>query len=315
MLFTELKQSLKDGVASAYWAQGSDVFLVNKSVELILGVAGKTPDPCGSPPLGKGEATLVRFDEDVKPDAIGAALGNVSMFGERTVVVVRGADFAKVYLKPIKSDKEFTKIECNPMPEGVVVKLIMQNKKFGAESAGALCKMCECNYANVANEMAKLEAFYTDKAAISVADIEAIVTKTEKYQVYELSNALLKRDRARVGAIIESLDQHGVDAYAVFGSLVAFCRRLFYACCSKAEAGVIASVLGCNPYAIIATRREGNWLSVSSQNHILKVDFAPTPKAPTPRAIYERALDLEWQIKSGRIAAERATVLLAGLFL
>lgn len=183
------------------------------------------------------------------------------------------------------------------MDESLVVRLIMQNKKFTQGAAVTLARACENNYAAISGEIEKLTAYKID-GEITENDVDEIVTKTEKYQIYELFNALLKRDRAKITTIIENLGSTGVDEYAVFGGLVAFARRLFYSKQSTRPDTEIAKHLGVNPYAITALRRDAR--------HI-------TPEQSTK--IYENALEYEYQIKSGKILGNRAVILLVGEFL
>jgi len=280
MLFAELRENLKTKVAPAYTMTGSDIFLVNKAIDLILTATGTN------------DLNVVRFDDDVTDDQINAALSNVSMFGGKTAVVVRGVGDARVILEKC-AKKDIVPVDCNPMAEALVVRLITQNKKFSPDIATILARACENNFSRVNGEMQKLDA-YCD-GAVTAEAVDAIVTKTEKYQVYELGNALLKKDATKARTILENLLSGDVDEYAVFGSLVSFAKRLFYIANAKVGDGDLAKHLGVHPYAVISTRRDGRWVTS---------DFATK--------LYQTALDYEYQIKSGRLPINRATILLVG---
>jgi DNA polymerase-3 subunit delta len=202
----------------------------------------------------------------------------------------------RVFLRPA-GVKETEKVDCNPMGEEMVVRMILQNKKFTPDAAVMLARVCENNFAAVSNEMEKAMAFYHDKSAIDREDIAQIVSKTEKYQIYELSNAIMKKDTAKAVEILQTFTLLGVDEYAVFGNLVAFCRRLFYAKTSPQPDAAVAAFLGLKPYAVTFVRRDGRITAEKAAD------------------IYAKALDLEYQIKSGKILAGRAAVLLTGAFL
>ena len=281
MIFADLKASLKGTLAPAYIASGSDVFLINKSVELILNAAQIAP------------LNVIRLDEDASLDTINANLQNVSMFGGATAVVVRGTD-AHVYLKPIKDLKAATKIDCNPMSEPLVVRLIMQNPKYPEITAIALARACENNFSQISNEMQKLDAYYIDKSTLELADLADIITTTVKYQVFELSNALLKRDAERARNIFEYLEMGGTDDYSVFAMLMSFARRLFFARASLLHDADLAKYLGVHPYSVTILRRDKN------------INTARAAR------IFESAIDLEYQIKSGKILPARASLILAG---
>jgi len=280
MLFESLRASLKGKLAPAYVMSGTDLFLINKSIELILTAASVD------------KMNVIRLEEDATQHEINMHLLNISMFGNSTAVLIRGINETRVFLKPIKDLKEAQKVDCDPMSEALVIRMIMQNKEFNQETAAKLARMCENNFSSVSNEMQKLLAYG------SLDNIEGIVTKTEKYQTYELSNALIKKDAVKSERILDTLNASGVDDYAVFGGLVSFARRLFYCKASPLSDAELSKVLGCNPYAVTATRRD-------SRN----VTMALACK------IYETALELEYKIKSGKILTSRATVLLAGAML
>jgi len=263
---------------------GSDIFLINKSIELILATAKVDP------------LNVTRMDEDATLNAINGALANVSMFGGGQAVIVR-ADTTRVYLKSVKSDKELEKVDCNPMAEDLVVKMILQNKKFNPTTAGILARECENNYSSVNNEMQKLDAYVGDRN-VTENDIAEIVTRTIKNQVFDINNYLLKRDDKKAWAVIDNLTAQGVDDYAVFGNLLSMARRLFYSKMSPRADGDLAKIMAVHPYSIISTRRDAKHIS---------------PERAT--AIYKLALDLEYQIKSGRVAPNRAIQMLARSYL
>jgi len=286
VLFCELKTNLKNGVAPGYILSGSDVFLINKSIELILETAGID------------SMSILRLDDEVKQDKINLHLQNVSMFGSGNAVIVREPDKTKIYLKPVKADKELEKIDCKPMEEDLVVRMIMQNKKFPNHSAVMLARLCENNFSAVSNEMEKLIAYHMNKETIEPADINEMVNKTEKFQIYELSNIILKRDPMAIQKVLQSLFDNGVEEYAIFGSLLSFARKMFYAKNSQLRDGDLAKVLDVHPYGITSLRRDSR--------HIDNLQATE---------IYDYALSLEHQIKSGKVLAERAIMMLTKVML
>ncbi|MDR0462477.1 MAG: hypothetical protein LBG88_04085 [Christensenellaceae bacterium] len=287
MLFENFKNHLKDSpLAPAYNFKGSDVFLISKATEFVLQKANVEP------------INVIHLDEDTSANVIDAHLRNVPMFGGLVAVIIRGDGYTKVAFPEFANRKEWTEVDCNPMSEAMVVKMIMQNKKFTSDAATTIARAVDNNFSRVSGEMEKLLCYYDNKETIDATDADAIITKTEKYQVFELSNALLKRDSKKIGAVLEHLAQSDVDDYALFASLLGFCRRLFYVTNSKLQSGDLAKTLGVHPYAVISTQRDSKWI----------------PPAVALR-LYECALELEHEIKSGKILANRATVILVGQML
>ena len=306
MLFTELKASLRNKVAPIYMLFGSDVFLINKSIELIIAAYG-------------GGADVSRTCEDVGSSEVVAKCRTISMFSDKRVVIVRGVSdkfFDKELInylsKPDESCvliltsensinvKNIQPVNCNPMDEATVVKLIgnqvaSSGKKITAQAAELLARFCANNYAQINNEITKLVNYLCEKEMITADDVSEISYKTEEYQIYELSNAVLKKDIEKSQVILEQLLKSGVDEYAIFGAIVAAAKRCFYALRTKSPDEVVAAALKCNPYAIKATRR----------------DYKPL----TDKIVhmYRSMLDLEYKIKSGSISTFNAIILCCGL--
>jgi DNA polymerase III delta subunit len=285
MLFQDLRQNLKTQIAPAYHMSGADMFLINKSIDHILSAAGVNP------------LAVSHLAEGAQMPEINALLQNVTMFGNCNCVLLRASNDATVYLKPIKSQTEIEKVDCAPMSADLVVRMIMQNKKYSQNSATLLAQMCENNFTAVNNEMEKLNAYCADMPSVTVEIINEIVTKTESFQIYELTNSVLKRDIVRTQKILSALGAAGVEDYAIFGNLLSFARRLFYAKATQKPDAEVAKFLACAPFAITATRRDAKHIS-------------PDRAAE----IYNNALKLEYEIKGGKIYANRAVILLVGQF-
>lgn len=287
MLFAELKKSLEKPTAPAYEFRGSDNFLIEKGIALVLSSAKVDP------------MNVMQLEESAKEKEINIALGNISMFGGATAVLTRGLSGAMLYLTPVKTKaKDIISVDCNPMTESLVVRLITQDKRFTFDAATAIARACENNYGRVAGEVEKLVLYYDTKSQITLDDVNAVITKTEKFQSYELGGALLKRDKAKAEAILNYLSLSGADDYMVFGGLVSVARRLFYITNAKAADSDLAKHLDVKPFAIFSTKRDAR-------------DIKPE----SAKRIYRTALELELGIKSGKLLAGRAAILLVGEFL
>ena len=183
------------------------------------------------------------------------------------------------------------------MTEQLVIRLITQNKKFPLDAATHLAKVCENNFSQIHNEMQKLDAYYMDKTALTPADIDAIVTKTTKYQIFELTDAITKRDVARVTTLFDYLEQTGADEYSVFAMLMSHTRKMFFARASLMHDTELGKYLGVHPYSITVLRRAPNMTAVRAAD------------------LYTAAIEYEYQIKSGKILPWRAALALAGQLL
>ena len=292
MQFVTLRQSLTQKVQPAYLLFGSDIFLINKSIELIEKALDTTE--------------VTRFDETATLSQITAAAQTFSMFSSKRLIVVRNISDSslkelKKYLDNpnpdttlvlvINSEKAPTfklgiqTVDCSPIQGDILLKLIAKQvgdsgKQITANAATLLAGYCSNNYSKINNELNKLLNLTEDKV-LDIRHIEGNVTPNEDYQIFELGNAIAKQDIFKADRILAHMQQSGVEDYAIFGNLVGMYRRLYYALCSKATNDQVASVLKCNPYAVLYARRDNK--------HLL----------PKIKSIYKEALELEYKIKAG----------------
>ena len=108
------------------------------------------------------------------------------------------------------------------------------------------------------------------------------------YKIYELGAAVLARQVTAATNILSWLISSNTNEYMIFGGVVAQLRRAYYATNSKDDINIIGKLLGCSPYAIKYSRR----------------DYGNNPDAV--KACYAKALELEYQIKSGQITVNAA---------
>ena len=306
MNFVDLRNALKHEIKPVYLINGSDIFLVQKSVDLIIEAAN----------VANADLDISRLDNMASAEAIIAEASTVSFFGGRRIVIVRpfvneqlNANMKKYLANPnpqcvlilvsdIAKIKDVQTVNCNPMSMDVLTKLIANqlsksNKKITQAAATMLCEYCDNTYARIDGELNKIINFFADKQTIDTDDIGAVVTKPIEHQIYELANSICTNSFERSEQILVVLQQSGTDDYAIFGGLVSAFRRLFYSLTTTADREVVASVLGCNPFAVHYARRDNAHLVAKISN------------------LYAYALDLEYQIKGGKISTENAIILLA----
>jgi len=296
MNFAQLRAVLRDGVKPVYVLFGVDGFLVNKAIEMIS--AGGSID---------------RFNEEASVREVVSSANTFDMFGGRRVVVARvdekflkDKDFTKYVASPNPSTtliiisgvekspnvKGAEVVDCNPMTGDVVVKLIAKQfqdkgKNISAVAANKLAQLCNNNFSRISNEVDKL-ANFVEAGLVDVAHVEDLVIKEEEYQIYEFSNALLRGDYVASERMLENFKVSGVEDYAIFGSLVATLRRVFYSISTKADKDEVGKFLKVNPFSVHYTRRDFGRLQSKIAN------------------LYGEALDLEYKIKSGQLTAHSA---------
>jgi DNA polymerase-3 subunit delta len=299
MKFAELKGALKLELAPVYCLHGTDVYLINKAVELIKSAAG-----------ADGLNTS-RLDDTASASDIITECRTVSFMGGKRIVIVRPfVQDLSAYLKSPSKDtvlivvsageiKNTESVDCNPMPPDLLIKLIANQlnqcgKKITPAAANLLCNYCGNLYSRIDGELNKLVNFFAESESLDVNEINQIVTKTQEYQIYELSNAVCGGNIGKAEEILRTLQDQGVEDYAIFGNLVSALRRVYYSLSCKAPNNEVAAVLGCSPYAVNYARRDYKHLTTKIS------------------ALYSYALNLEYEIKSGKVSVYNAVVVLLG---
>ena len=279
-----------------YGVFGTDFYLVSKAIELITNA------------VATDTLNISRLDDGASAQEIITECRTVSFLGGKRVVIVKPCtQDLGVYLKDPNKDtvlvlvaeapvKNAQPVDCNPMSPDLLVKLVANqlgkhNKKITPEGANLLCNYCANLYSRIDGELNKLVNFFAEKEIIGIDEINAIVTKTQEYQVYELSNAICSGQLQRAEEILRTLQDQGVEDYAIFGSLVSSLRRIYYSIVTKSPNEAVATVLGCSPYAVNYARRDYKALTSKIAR------------------LYAHALDLEYKIKSGKISVHNAIVL------
>ncbi len=298
MDFAQLKASLKTHIEPAYLLHGTDYFLIHKAVNLIT--------------QALPAADVTKFDEDVSGNEITTALSTTSFFTNPRLVIATVGDkpsFSAInqYLKnPIEGNvlvlisyrekpeanlKGATIVNCNPMPATILVPLIAKQiapHQITREAADYLVEATGGYYTLIDNELTKFLAYYADLPVWEVKHLQPYLTKTLDYQIYELGAAILARQITAATKILSWLISSNTNEYMIFGGVVSQLRRAYYATNSKDDINIIGKMLGCSPYAIKYSRR----------------DYGANPAAV--KACYAKALELEYQIKSGQTTVTAA---------
>lgn len=298
MDFAQLKSSLKTKIEPAYLLYGTDFFLLNKASSLIQAV---WPD-----------AEVSKFDATTSPDQVVATLTNLAFFTTHRIVIYTvepktNLAALKNYLaNPVAGTvlilidanaktnwhlPQVTLVNCNPLPANIAIPLLARQiapHQITQAAAQYLFEATGGDYSLIDNELTKLLAFYADLPLWDVPQLAPYIQKTIDYQIYELGSAILRRDIAAATQMWQYLGSTNHNDYAIFGGLVAQLRRAYYATATQGDENAVAKFLGCSPYAIKYSRR----------------DFGKNPALV--RACYQQALNLEYQIKSGRVTIPAA---------
>lgn len=296
-----LKQRLQKKIEPCYLVQGEDILLYDKALELIK-------DACN---LQLEEFNFIKFDEDsFNGDAVIDTLQTLPMGSEKKIVLLKNVtklseDFKKkliAYLKnPVPSSclvifdffNKFDfiiseKVSAKRLDEKSLAEIIEKEitdsgKLIKKDAVELLISYCCDYYSLIHNELQKLKSCNRD--VIETRDIENMVTREVEYTVFELTEALSKKDADKAVSLLNLMDKDT----KTFSLIANHFRRLFFVSISKESDADLSKLLGVKEFAVVKARQLAkNFSKIQLKN------------------IYELLDDVDLYIKNGQMQIENA---------
>ncbi len=280
MKFTQLKDDLKNAVRQIYLIDGDDAYFRAKAEDQIKSACLETPELNYSSydgSLYKGGAL----------SEITSALQVFPFMADKRVVKI--ADFYpsepdyEKYLKPLfenfpettvliivnsqpkkgvdlKRKSFITYVDCNKADRETVAKwAYLTMKRAGVSSSVEACEAiadyCLNDMARVSKEVEKLILSGKD-GTVTKADVDDAVYKDADYRVYQMTNAVSRRDMNTFTEIYRDLLGKGFDENAVISSLINYFKNLLTSLTSELPAAELASALKMTDYVLGKTRQQ-----------------------------------------------------------
>lgn len=275
MKFVELKRTLKDKIENCYLLKGDDPFLLDRSYSLIYDALNMSMD----------DLNVSKFSEQVDFEDVVKALNTLPVFVKYRLVYVKlsskdfknekqlGAYFESVNPTSVlvvdegnddllKSfAKEFTFVDCNRLSKEIVFPFVASElKKYGKTISKPACELL-CDYTNndlskINNELIKLAGYIGDRDEISVDDIEKMVTKSTEFQIFELTEALARKNSKKVYDILEVMKSRKDEFRTLHPLIYKHFRRLFFVSITSGTRADLAKMLGVQEYAITKSQEQ-----------------------------------------------------------
>ncbi len=296
-----LKQRLQKKIEPCYVVQGEDVLLYDKALELIK-------NACNVQLL---DFNLTIFDDDsFAEQAALDSLQTLPIGSEKKIVLFKNlTKFSENFKKNLR---EYLK---NPVPSTCLVIFDFFNKfdfliaekvnakrmddrslqglisaelkKHGKTITDSACQRliesCCGYYSLIFNEISKLAA--CDEFEITEKEVENLVCKETEFTVFELTDALSRRDADKAVELLSLMEKDG----KTFTLVLNHFRRLFFASISDLSDRELAEMLGVKEFAITKARQIAkNFTKMQLKN------------------IYEMLDDVDFYIKNGQMQIENA---------
>ena len=285
-----LKKRLQKKIEPCYLVQGEDILLYDEALKLIKNACN----------LSFEEFNFQKFDDDTfSADLVLDALETLPFASEKKVVLLKNItkfseDFKKKLVAYLKSPLPSTclvifdfankfdfliseKISAKRLDEESLKNIVEEelSKSHKAIKKEALSLLLS------RKELKKLSDAPTD--VITEKDIANMVTKETEYSVFELTEALSKKDAKKAVELLSLMDKDT----KTFNLILNHFRRLFFVAISKDED--LSKLLNVKEYAIVKAKElSRNFSKIQLKN------------------IYSLLDDVDFYIKNGQMQIENA---------
>ena len=296
-----LKSRLNKKIETCYLVQGEDVLLYDKALKKKK----KAMD------LQLEDFNFNIFDDDnFNGDLVIDTCETLPMGSEKKVVLLKNIsnpneNFKKKLKDYLKNPLQSTclvifdffnkfdflisekisakRLDDQSLKEIVITELKKNEKTITDGACQKLIEAC-CNYYSlIKNELEKLIS--CDDFEITEKTIDALVCKQTEFTVFELTDALSKRDADRAVSLLNLMPKDT----KTFSLVLNHFRRLFFVAVAEGTEKELADLLGVKEYAIIVAKRlSKNFSKLQLKN------------------IYEMTSDVDFYIKNGQMQVENA---------
>ncbi len=296
-----LKMRLQKKVETCYVIQGEDVLLYDKALELIKKASNLQIEDFNFIVFDEDSFVEQKFLDSLQTLPIGSEkrivlLKNVTKFSDNfkknlqnytknpvlsTVLVI--FDFFNKFDFIISEKISAKRLDDKSLEEIVVSELKKYDKTITASACQKLIESC-CNYYSlIKNELDKLIACVDEE--ITEKTIDKLVCKETEFTVYELTEALSRRDADKAVGLLNLMNKDT----KTFNLILNHFRRLFFSAISDLSDKELSELFGVKEFAIIKARQLAkNFTKLQLKN------------------IYEMLNDVDFYIKYGQMQIENA---------
>ena len=296
-----LKTRLNKKIEACYLVQGEDILLYDKALEMIKKASN----------LQLEDFNFNVFDDDsFNGDFVIDTCETLPMGSDKKIVLLKNItnpneSFKKKLKEYLKNPVESTclvifdffnkfdflisekvsakRLDDQSLKDIVTSELRASGKTITADANQHLIEAC-CNYYSlIKNELEKLCS--CDEIEITVKTIESLVCKQTEFTVFELTDALSKRDADKAISLLNLMPKDT----KTFSLVLNHFRRLFFVAVSDGTDKELADLLGVKEYSVVVSRRlSKNFSKLQLKN------------------IYEMLNDVDFYIKNGQMQVENA---------
>lgn len=298
MKFTELKNDIQEGARSIYLLEGDDAYFRMKGEEMLKSAFVQMP-----------ELNFASFDgESLKGSALTnltSALESFPFMAERRVIKVTGLypteseyehylkktfeDFPSTSILIIvnaeskkgvdlKRKHSVTFVDCSKADEETVAKWVyLTLKRAGITAPVELCALvaryCLCNMSRVALETQKI-IDYKGSGQLTREEVEDLVYKEADYRIYEMTNAVARRDYGKFLSIQSELCRKNGDETTMLSGLFSYFKNLLTIVSSDMSESELAKLLKMKEYGVKKSREQAQAIGFNKLKNCVAYVYA-----------------------------------------
>ncbi len=306
-----LKARLKQGVMPCYYVTGDDYYLFDKAVSMITSAINLQLEDfnkavfdddnfsyeaflnaCDMMPMGSDKRLVIiknitKINENDKKN-VENYLNNPCL---TTVLIILDFYDKLSFAKNLCEFVDAKRMDRTLSKNIIVADLAKRGKQISGEAVETLLDYCNGYLTNVMNELDKLVYFDTNESLITKKVVENVAIKNEEFAVFELTEALGKKDADKAMKLISRMEKE-VGTLSLISNH--FRRLFFIAISSDATNASLANLLGVKEYAIAKQRQQlGNFSKMQLKK------------------IYSLLEEVDYMVKSGQMLIGNALYFLA----
>jgi len=145
--------------------------------------------------------------------------------------------------------------------------------------------------AKIVNELTKLTSYVGDRETIEVDDVKTLVNKSVEFQIFELTEALARKNETKVYDILSVLKTRKDEYRGLVALIYKHFRRLFMVSISAESKAEIAKMLGVHEYAVAKSQEQARLFTKKQLKEIndicQQIDFDIKQSNMTPENAIE----------------------------
>lgn len=180
-----------------------------------------------------------------------------------TILLIVNGGKGKTGTAALAKKPNVTYVDCGRSDEETIKRWIyLTCKREGVFvdgiSAGKIASYCLLDMSRISKETEKLLAYCVAEQRDRLTDeiVDMLVYPDAEYKIYELANALSRKNYGAFMKITEELSSHGFNETSLLSSLSSYFKGLYEVAQCKGSDGEIAAALGIKEYAVKKNREQ-----------------------------------------------------------